>query len=43
LSSQALCERFQEPSRNLWGLRRSDQAPLLLDFEAQPGLMALDP
>lgn len=43
LSSQAPCARSQEPSRHLWGRSRSDQAPLLLDFEAQPGLMALDP
>lgn len=43
LSPQAPYVGFQESSRHLWGTRRSDQAPLLLDFEAQPGLMALDP
>lgn len=43
LASQAPCIRFHEHAQHPWGWRRSDQAPLLLDFEAQPGLMALDP
>jgi len=43
LSSQSLCERFQEPSRNLLRAASQRLGAAAGGFEAQPGLMALDP